>query len=418
VALALWLIGCERALDGTTVIEFWGLGREGEVVQRLVPEFERRHPEIRVRVQQVPWSAAHEKLLTAFVGEAMPDLFQLGNTWIPEFVALNALEPLDPWIARSQTVKAEDYFPGILDTNRIEGRTYGLPWYVDTRLIFYRRDLLAQAGYPEPPTSWPAWLDAMQRVKHRAAPGHYALLAPINEWQLPVILALQQGARLLRENGQYGDFQAPAFRKALSYYLSVFDQGLAPPRGEAQIGNLYQDFAEGYFAMLITGPWNLGEFSRRLPARMQDLWATAPLPSPEGDTPGISIAGGASLAVHRGSAHKAAAWRFIEYLSTPEQQMALYRLSGDLPAHRAAWADPLLRDNPRAAAFRAQLQHVQATPKVPEWERIAAKIVAWTEALIRNRSAPEPALRSLDVEVDGVLAKRRWMLRRAREAAP
>ena len=64
------------------------MGREGEVVEQMMPEFERRHPGVHVRVQQIPWSAAHEKLLTAWVGGAMPDVFQAGNTWLPELVAL------------------------------------------------------------------------------------------------------------------------------------------------------------------------------------------------------------------------------------------------------------------------------------------------------------------------------------------
>ena len=75
------------------------MGREGEVVSELLPEFERTHPGIKVVVQQLPWSAAHEKLLTAFAGNATPDLCQLGNTWIPEFVALNALDSLDAFAA-------------------------------------------------------------------------------------------------------------------------------------------------------------------------------------------------------------------------------------------------------------------------------------------------------------------------------
>ena len=70
------------------------MGREGEVVAELLPEFHRAHPGIKVEVQQIPWSAAHEKLLTAFVGDATPDIAMLGNTWVPEFVALDALEPL------------------------------------------------------------------------------------------------------------------------------------------------------------------------------------------------------------------------------------------------------------------------------------------------------------------------------------
>src|SRR5262244_566764 len=77
------------------VVRFWAMGREGEVVRELLPEFERTHPGIRVEAQQLPWTAAHEKLLTAFAGDATPDVCQLGNTWIPEFAALKALEPLD-----------------------------------------------------------------------------------------------------------------------------------------------------------------------------------------------------------------------------------------------------------------------------------------------------------------------------------
>src|SRR5262245_18822963 len=84
LVLAL-VAGCGGDRSGSTELRFWAMGREGEVVQRLMPEFERRHPGVRVRVQQVPWSAAHEKLLTALVGGTMPDVFQLGSTWIAEF---------------------------------------------------------------------------------------------------------------------------------------------------------------------------------------------------------------------------------------------------------------------------------------------------------------------------------------------
>ncbi|HYQ92414.1 MAG TPA: extracellular solute-binding protein, partial [Candidatus Competibacteraceae bacterium] len=150
------------------------MGREGEVVQELLPAFERRYPDIRVRVQQIPWSAAHEKLLTAYAGDNMPDLFQLGNTWIPEFVTLGALEPLNSRAAQSISVRTDDYFPGILVTNVLDSTLYGIPWYVDTRLLFYRSDILAKAGYREPPRTWDAWLDAMQRIKAQEDAERYA----------------------------------------------------------------------------------------------------------------------------------------------------------------------------------------------------------------------------------------------------
>ena len=80
---AFFLVGCGQEPVSAIMIEFWAMGREGEVVQELLPAFERLHPDIRVRVQQIPWSAAHEKLLTAYAGGAMPDLFQLGKPGFP-----------------------------------------------------------------------------------------------------------------------------------------------------------------------------------------------------------------------------------------------------------------------------------------------------------------------------------------------
>src|ERR1700761_4256892 len=155
VALLL-LAGCSSSHDAHT-LTFWTIGREGEAVVKLLPAFEREHPGIHVKVQQLPLSAAHQKLLTAFAGGSTPDLSQLGNTWLPEFVALQALEPLQQRVAVSMVVKPADYFDHIWSTNVIDGELYGVPWYVDTRLLFYRRDLLKAAGFDAPPRDWAQW---------------------------------------------------------------------------------------------------------------------------------------------------------------------------------------------------------------------------------------------------------------------
>src|SRR5512146_33179 len=111
---------CGNPGTRTPAVELWAMGREGEVVERLVPDFERRHPGLRVRVQQIPWSAAHEKLLTAYVGDALPDVVQVGSTWIPELVALGALAPLDARLDGSASMARADFFPGVLATHVID----------------------------------------------------------------------------------------------------------------------------------------------------------------------------------------------------------------------------------------------------------------------------------------------------------
>src|SRR4029078_8406087 len=99
-------------------------------------------------------------------GDATPDIAMLGNTWVPEIAAIEALEPLDALAAKSRDAPRSDYFPGILNTNVVDGATYGIPWYVDTQVIFYRSDLLAAAGYKQMPTTWAVWLTEMQKITY------------------------------------------------------------------------------------------------------------------------------------------------------------------------------------------------------------------------------------------------------------
>ena len=416
--VAAGLADCGRGRD-EVVLRFWAMGREGEVVSDLVPDFEREHPGLRIQVQQIPWSAAHEKLLTAHVGHASPDLAQLGNTWIAEFHALDALAPVP---ASGEALAAAAFFPGIWATNTIGDRAYGVPWYVDTRLLFYRRDLLAQAGYPQMPGDWDSWRQALEAIT-AAGGARYGVLLPLNEWVVPAVLGLQAGSPLLGDQWSRGVFSGAAFRRGFDFYLELFRDELAPLAGSQEIANIYQEFARGTFAMIVTGPWNLGEFRRRLPPELQEAWATAPLPGPSGPASGVSLAGGSSLVVFRSSRHQEAAWSFVDYLTRPEVQRRFYQLTGDLPARREAWAAPEIAADSSLAAFRIQLERVVSTPKIPEWEQIASRLQLRAEAAVRGSLTAEAALAALDADVDRILEKRRWLMARGltpeeREGSP
>lgn len=406
-ALALMLCACSRPRNDLT---FWAMGRESEVVAELLPEFERTHPGVHVSVHQLPWTGAHAKLLTAVVGAATPDLAQLGNTWIPELAELHALEPLGARVQRSGSVQPSDYFDGIWDTNVIDGLLYGVPWYVDTRLLFYRTDLLKQAGFDAPPENWKQWRQTMAAIKQRAGPGHFSILLPLNEFEPLTALALQQREPLLRDGGGRGNFDSPGFRKALGLYVEMFDRSWAPLVSEAQISNVWDEFGRGYFAYYISGPWNIGEFQRRLPPEHSHDWMTAPLPGPDG--PSASIAGGSSLVIFAKSPRKEQAWQLIEYLSRPDVQERFRTLTGDLPPRRSVWNLPALAADPYARAFRQQLERVRPAPKVPEWEHIEDEVKLVGELAATGQMTVEHAARELDRRVDAILEKRRWILAR------
>ncbi|HZT55836.1 MAG TPA: extracellular solute-binding protein, partial [Burkholderiaceae bacterium] len=352
---------------------------------------------------------------TAYAGGALPDLCQLGNTWLPEFTALDALEPLDARLAGSG-VPRDDYFAGILDTNVMptaQGpRLFGLPWYVDTRLLFYRSDLLRAAGFAQAPRSWAEWLDAMRAIRQRGGRNGFGALLPLNEPDPLFALALQQGA-LLADDDTRGAFSKPAFRRALDFYAGIFHEGLAPVMTDAQISNVWDEFARGMFAFYVSGPWNIGEFRRRLPTALQGRWATAPLPGPDG--PGVSTAGGSSLVLFKSSRRKEAAWRLIEFLSETDTMQRFHALTGDLPPRRSAWRAPALALDAPSQAFAQQLERVRAAPKIPEWERIFQEMQQTAQRVVQRVQGAEAATAQLDAWVDALLEKRRWL--RARAAA-
>jgi multiple sugar transport system substrate-binding protein len=386
------------------------MGREGESIAQLLPEFRRLHPDIEVRIQQLPWTAAHQKLLTAFAGDATPDVCQLGNTWIPEFVALHALEPLDAPLQHSTQVQRADYFAGIWDTNLIGGRLYGVPWYVDTRLLFYRRDLLARAGFTAPPRDWQEWTRMLAAIKALVGPERYSVLLPLNEFDSLLVLAIQQPEPMLREDNRYGNFRSAGFRRALGFYREMFDRQWAPTADNTQISNVWNELGRGYFSFYISGPWNIAEFTRRLPPGLKDSWMTAPMPGPDG--PGASIAGGSSLVIFRRSRHQRDAWLLLEFLSKPQVQKRFYELTGDLPPRRSTWELPALAQNRYARAFREQLERARAQPKVPEWERIVTDMRLVAERVVRAHEPVEQGAADLDRDVDDMLQKRRWLLAR------
>jgi len=405
-SLLLALAGCAHNDDSDQLV-FWTIGREGEAVARLIPDFEREYPQIHVKLQQLPLTAAHQKLLTAIAGGSTPDISQLGNTWIPEVAALNAIEPLQQRVVSSKVIHQDDYFASIWSTNVVDGTLYGVPWYVDTRLLFYRVDLLKQAGFDHPPQDWKEWRQMLAATSHPDRKIYGALL-PTNEFEQLLSLALQQDDPILRDNNRYGNFRSAGFKRALTFYVDTFKLHQAPPITNVEAGNPWSEFGRGVYAFYLSGPWNIGEFRKRLPPEQQDDWSTAPLPGPDG--PGASNAGGSSLVIFNASGHKNQAWQLIEYLSRPDVQRRFYDLLGDMPPRRSSWEGGALRDDPKAHAFREQLERVKPTPPIPEWERIVTEMQLVAAQAVAGELTIDQAAEEIDRRADRILEKRRWVL--------
>lgn len=394
--------GCgERADDGLTI---WAMGNEAASLPALLKSLDRPHGAPGVTVQPLPWTAAHEKLLTGFAGNSLPAIGQVGNSWIAEMAAIGAITPVPP----SAHSLLDDQFAAVVDTNRIANRTWAVPWYVDTRLQFYRKDMFARAGYAAPPLDWAGWKAALHKIRALAGEGNYAVLLPVNEFEQLLTIALSAGARLLRDRDARGAFADPEFKAALAFYKSLFDEKLAPVASATQISNIWNEFTRGFFSIFLSGPWTIGDMKSRLPAAMQDKWGTAPNPGPDGI--GSAAPGGSSLVVFADTANPDAAWDLVTRLLAPSAQLKFHQLTGDLPARRSVWQDAGIASDPVVAPFSTQLERATALPKVPEWERIVTEMQIVAERMVRGEYNVDEAAAEIDRRADRLLEKRRWML--------
>lgn len=389
-------------MSAAETLTVWAMGEEGQRLPPMARAFERLHPGVTVVTQAIPWEAAHEKLLTAVVGGIPPDVCQVGTTWMPEFAAMGALEPLDHRLARVRALQPNHFFPGSWATCQVQGQAYGVPWYVDTRVLFYRKDLLAEAGFSHPPRTWEELKTACQALtKLPLTPGvsrRYGMALGTRDWMTLLIFVWQNGGDALQ-------LTDPRFREALTFYLSFFREHLVPSKEGADV-DLFHAFKTGMFPMFISGPWMVELLQKELP-ELERQWAVAMLPRKRTPT---SFVGGCNLVLFKESRKKDLGWQFIEFMSQPEQQVEWHRLSKDLPAARAAWQHTLFQDKPRIRIFGDQMDFTESPPRIPEWEEVGLAIDQGMERLVLQDPALDhrlpTQLATLQGEIDQIRLKR------------
>jgi multiple sugar transport system substrate-binding protein len=363
--------------DVTGEIDVWAMGLEGEKLTALVPGFEEEYPDVTVNLTPVPWDQAVTKLQTAIGGGQVPDVSQMGTDMMGQFVATGALEAVPANFA------PDTYFESAWNTGVIDGTAYGVPWYVETRVLYYRSDLAEDAGVTDPPATWDDLKAAAESLKDGGADWGISLGTKNSQEYLPYFWSA--GGTILNDDGTFG-FDSPAAVEALTFYDSFFEEGLAQNNAPANF-DLTPAFVSGTHPMAVSGPWHMGLFDD---GGGEGTWAVAPHPGKDSG-PGTSWVGGANLTVFKDSDNKAAAWAFVEYLSRPEVQVEWYGEVATLPSVQSAWDDPALADDENLAVFGEQLAMTQAPPPISTWAEIATSINEQLERMTVGNTTPEEA---------------------------
>ncbi|MFC6161844.1 sugar ABC transporter substrate-binding protein [Kribbella sp. NPDC058693] len=404
-ATALALAGCGRSSDSgdagaqstTTVSEgpatgnltVWAMGTEGENLPKLVEQFKQANPGVNVTVTPIPWDAAHSKFTTAITANTVPDAAMVGTTWMGEFADLGALDPTPQGFDNS------GFYPGALDTTKVGGTQYGVPWYVETRLVFYRKDLAAKAGFSTPPTDWDGLKAMAKAMKDKAGAKYGINLQPggTGSWQTVMPFAWSAGANITGDDGKSFTFDTPEMQEGLKYYQSFFTDKLAgtdlpPNQTEAQ-------FVNGQVPMFISGPWMAGSVAKAGGDKIKPNIGVFQLPKNKTAT---SFVGGSDFVVFKSSKNKDSAWKLVKWLSDAKTQASWFKMSADLPAVKSAWQDPSIASDPLLPVFGKQLDDAKAPPAIVNWEQIAAQFDTEVEKMAKAGQSPADTAKAIQTK--------------------
>ncbi|MEU8754756.1 sugar ABC transporter substrate-binding protein [Streptomyces chartreusis] len=386
--------GAGVAADAKQTLTVWAMGTEGEKLGDVAKEYEKTHSNITVKVTPIGWDLAHQKLVAAAAAGKLPDVVQMGGTYLGEFADMGVLEPVD-----TKTFKEGDFFPAAWQQGSYDGKTYGVPWYVDTRVLFYRTDLATKAGIKKAPATMAELQSAAAAYQEKAGAKWGLSVQPrgLDTVQSFYPFLFSAGGAIVDDDGK-AVVNSPSAVRALENYGSFFKKGLSD-KGVQPGYDVTKDFNTGSVAMFFGGPWFTGLLDDNYPD-LKGKWAIAPVPA---DQSSVSMAGGSSLAVSADSDHKAAAKELVSYLTDAKGQADWFERTKDLPANKAAWESGDLAGDPALQIWRKQMDTAKSTPSQPKLTEITSKVDAAIESVTQGKSTAKAALDKAQSEIEGLV---------------
>ena len=266
---------------------------------------------------------------------------------------------------RPGEVDKSDFFEGAQKTTEVDGTSYGVPWYVETRLVYYRTDLAEKAGITTPPTDWDG-LKTMAKAMQDKAGAKYGIglqAGGTGSWQSVMPFAWSAGADLTKDDGKAYTFDSPEMLEALEYYQSFFNDGISDKAAPAT-PTTEPDFASGKVPMFISGPWMMSAVENAGGGEVQGQVRRLPDPGRQ-DRPRRSSAA-RNLVVFKNTKNRDSSWKFVQWLTDPKTQVKWYGMSTDLPSVKSAWQDPALTADTKLRHLRQAARDRPGPAVVPD----------------------------------------------------
>ncbi len=399
ILIFLLLLCCGRKQEDFVTLTWWQFWTNPQVkptIVGLIEQFERENPKVKVDLTDLTWSDGHEKIVVAFGSGTAPDVLELGSDWVPEFSYQDVLSDV--------TIEAEKMKDEFLmwEPAIIGSKIFGFPWILDTRVLFYNKDLMKKAGLDpdKPPATWNEFLHCCKAVND-LKPEAYGFGANSAERHrlykkfLPFLWA--NGGRILSDDQTESEINSSKAAQALEFYKKLTQNGLIDTQAM-----LDEAFKHNKIGFVISGGWLLNDLRKNHP---EVNFGICLMPKPELNrgTP-ASFAGSEFLVMNKKNKNPQEALQLIKFLIRKDNCLKICQAIGSgFPSAKGAELDPYYRNDPYLSIFQEQLKYAISPPPHPRWVYIEEIIEKAVEEVMYDKKTPQEALDEAKSEIDKLL---------------
>ncbi|MEU6390581.1 extracellular solute-binding protein [Streptomyces sp. NPDC046939] len=339
-------------------------------IKRFTKAFEAEHTDVRLDVRVQEWTGIGEKVSAALKadkgGDGAPDVIEVGNTQVPQYIDQGGL--LDLSLESARDLGMQDWLPGLAEPGVDNSRQYGIPWYAANRVVIYNKDLFERAGVTKPPRTRDEWLDQTSRLDTGSTQGIY--LAG-QDWYTLSGFIWDEGGELARESGGIwsGALDSPAALRAMDFYERLQALGDGPKDADEEHPSQADRFAKGDIAQIISVPGATQQIVGKNPA-LKGRLGYFPIPGKTASRAGSVFTGGSDLVVPANTDDRPGALAVVKALAGEKWNTELARTMNYVP-NKTTLADAVSGE-PGVAAMAVGAAHGKATPASPLWANVEA----------------------------------------------
>ncbi|RMB81973.1 sugar ABC transporter substrate-binding protein [Streptomyces shenzhenensis] len=362
--------------SGKGTITFWDNngGVRTDIWKQVIADFEKKYPDIKVEYVGIPAASAQSKYDTAIQGGGLPDVGGVGTAMLAAVAVQGALEPLDDRVAKSSlNGRLND---GLLAISKSAGGgddLYQVPTSANNGTLWYRTDLFEQAGL-DAPTTWSKFYDAADKLTDQGK-NRFGFTIRGGEGAIAPALDAVYGQTGITSfwKGDRTTVNDPRNVAALEKYVALYKKVTPAADVNNDFTKMVAQWDSGTIGMLSH---NLGSYQDHLKALGDGKFRGIPNPTLEDGTR-VQVSNPVDgLSLFKSSKNKAAAWKFIEFALSHEENSKFNESAGQVPANTDAAGDAWIqRAEPTKLAAEALngtgTKIVQLPYYLPDWNTIS-----------------------------------------------